>query len=1739
MVTNTGSTALALRSYSWGLNATPGIINGGTVTHSFLSRDASLAGFGAVSASFTAATNHIRGTMGANATAGNEVVLPFGVPLRVASMRVSNPAGFPNNFNPFLPATGTAMQLVTAGGKTQCVTTCWVNYDPQASPVGQNFTINSPLNAASGTNLNVLTGVMSPSPTGPAPFILNPPAGCTPVITNVSETACDSYTWSAPAGNGNTYTTSGVYANAIPQAGNPSCFDTTYLNLTINYSTTSTENQTACDSYTWAQNGVTYTASGTYNVLGTNGQGCPDTHILELVINNSTSSTDDITACDSYTWSANGVTYTASGTATTTSLNAAGCTHTSNLNVTVNYSSSSSVSETACDSYTWNGTTYNASGAYTHTSLNASGCVHTETLNLTINNSTSSSMSETACDSYTWNGTTYNASGSYTMTSLNAAGCTHTETLNLTINNSTSASTSETACDSYTWNGTTYNASGTYTMTSLNAAGCTHTETLNLTINNSTSASTSETACDSYTWNGTTYNASGSYTMTSLNAAGCTHTETLNLTINNSSSNSTNETACGTYTWAVDGNTYTMSGTYTATSLNAAGCTHTETLNLTITPLTGTTTNETVCDSYTWASNGATYTASGTYSNPTSCGTDVLNLTVNYSSSSASSETACDSYTWNGTTYNASGTYTHTSLNAAGCTHTETLNLTINNSTSASTSETACDSYTWNGTTYNASGSYTMTSLNAAGCTHTETLNLTINNSTTSTEDMTACDSYTWACNGTSYNASGSYTCTSLNAAGCVNTATLNLTINNSTSASTSETACDSYTWNGTTYNASGSYTMTSLNAAGCTHTETLNLTINNSTSASTSETACDSYTWNGTTYNASGSYTMTSLNAAGCTHTETLNLTINNSTTSTEDVTACDSYTWACNGASYNATGSYTCTSLNAAGCVNTATLNLHIDNSSSSSSSETACDSYTWAQNGVTYTASGAYVAVGLNAQGCTYTHTLNLTINNSSSNTTNASAAGSYTWAVNGQTYFASGTYTETSLNAAGCVHTETLNLIITGSGCSFTLSVIEDQPISCFGNTDASLQATASPSGTYTYTVVSPDASTSSNQTGYFDQLMPGTHTVYTTDGGCTTSGTIFFLEPDPLAITLVTDSMVSCLGNDGQLTACITGGTNILQGYLTWWTNAMGDTLNDVLTNNFALTLGNLSAGNYNVSIEDDRGCFFDSTQAILVAAPITTTPNFAPIACHGGSTVVTPTGTGGVMYVDALGNSPSCADPNAASVSTLTYMIDGAPVAASYAAGTYTLTATDAKGCSASTVFTIADPAMITGSSSETACDTYSWNGNTYTNSGMYTGTFVAANGCDSVHTLDLTINYSTTSTEDATACDSYTWSQNGVTYTTSGTYTAVGTNTQGCPDTHILNLTINYSTSSTETAAACDSYTWTLNGVTYTVSGLYTATSMNAAGCTHTTTLDLTINTATSSTEDMTACDSYTWNGNTYTTSGTYTATYLNAAGCAHTATLNLTINYSTSSTTSYLWCDMYTWPVSGQTYTASGVYSHTSLNAAGCTHTDYLNLTINHTTVTVICCVTACDSYTWAQNGVTYTASGSYYFIGQNASGCPDVYTLCLEIFNSTSSTVTASACDTYTWALNGATYTASGMYTATSLNASGCTHTTTLDLTINNSTSSTESATACDSYTWNGTTYTTSGVYTATSLNAAGCTHTTTLDLTVNYSTTSNESETACDSYTWKWNNIHNKWHLHEHFYECSRMYKHQQR
>jgi hypothetical protein len=106
-----------------------------------------------------------------------------------------------------------------------------------------------------------------------------------------------------------------------------------------------------------------------------NTEGCNDTLRLNLTINNGSLTETTETACETFTWTAgNGTTYTASGVYDHIVANTEGCNDTLRLNLTINNGSLTEVTETACETFTWtagNGTTYTASGVYDHIVVNA------------------------------------------------------------------------------------------------------------------------------------------------------------------------------------------------------------------------------------------------------------------------------------------------------------------------------------------------------------------------------------------------------------------------------------------------------------------------------------------------------------------------------------------------------------------------------------------------------------------------------------------------------------------------------------------------------------------------------------------------------------------------------------------------------------------------------------------------------------------------------------------------------------------------------------------------------------------------------------------------------------------------------------------------------------------------------------------------------------------------------------------------------------------------------------------------------------------------------------------------------------------------------------------------------------------------------------------------------------------------------------------------------------------------
>ncbi len=371
---------------------------------------------------------------------------------------------------------------------------------------------------------------------------------------------------------------------------------------------------------------------------------------------------------------------------------------------------------------------------------------------------------------------------------------------------------------------------------------------------------------------------------------------------------------------------------------------------------------------------------------------------------------------------------------------------------------------------------------------------------------------------------------------------------------------------------------------------------------------------------------------------------------------------------------------------------------------------------------------------------------------------------------------------------------------------------------------------------------------------------------------------------------------------------------------------------------------------------------------------------------------------------------------------------------------------------------------------------------------------------------------------------DAYTW--HGNTYSAAGDYTVNVPSASGCNTEVTLHLTVLPATVTlpADNHIICygNSYEW--YGETYNATGTYTHAVKNVLGCDSLVyTLNLTVlpETVTFPAENHTIChgNSYEWYGETYNATGTYTHVVKNMLDCDSLVyTLNLIVLPEvpvTEESATICYGETYTWH--GQAYTVSGDYTATLSNAYGCDSVVMLHLIVLPEVPVTEESVVVCygETYTW--HGQTYTVSGDYTTTLQTVHGCDSVVVLHLTVLPEVLVTEeSAVVCygESYTW--QGETYSASGDYTITMQNIHGCDSVLMLHLTVLPEVPVTEeSVVVCygETYTWHGETYSASGDYTVTYATVNGCDSTFVLHLTVlPEAATSEETVVACDSYLW---------------------------
>lgn len=239
--------------------------------------------------------------------------------------------------------------------------------------------------------------------------------------------------------------------------------------------TTSSITISACNSYTL--NGQTYTTSGVYTQTLPNAAGCDSIITLHLTIGGS-NTTSAITACDIYVW--NGQTYTISGLYRDTLTGADGCDSIINLNLTINHPVTSNVNASICEGQSYSGHT--SSGTFVDVFTGNNGCDSTRTLNLIVKPRSFSLITATICGGQNMFGHT--STGIFKDTLVGANGCDSIRTLDLTVNPAKFTNTSIAICSGQTYfaGGALQTTAGIYRDTLSTSLGCDSVITTNLTV---------------------------------------------------------------------------------------------------------------------------------------------------------------------------------------------------------------------------------------------------------------------------------------------------------------------------------------------------------------------------------------------------------------------------------------------------------------------------------------------------------------------------------------------------------------------------------------------------------------------------------------------------------------------------------------------------------------------------------------------------------------------------------------------------------------------------------------------------------------------------------------------------------------------------------------------------------------------------------------------------------------------------------------------------------------------------------------------------------------------------------------------------------------------------------------------------------------------------------------------------------------------------------------------------------
>jgi len=467
--------------------------------------------------------------------------------------------------------------------------------------------------------------------------------------------------------------------------------------------------------------------------------------------------------------------------------------------------------------------------------------------------------------------------------------------------------------------------------------------------------------------------------------------------------------------------------------------------------------------------------------------------------------------------------------------------------------------------------------------------------------------------------------------------------------------------------------------------------------------------------------------------------------------------------------------------------------------------------------------------------------------------ASGGVSYLWSTMATTpsitVTNSGTYTVTITSSGGCtaVLSATLNTAPTITAAGNVGTVCNGTPI---------MLSSTPAGGSGVYTMFEWDGPNSFFSNAQNPASIPaiiaasGTYTVTVTDNaGCTaTATTTITVSANPSPTIVASNNGPFCVGQNIALGSNASGGSGIYSTYKWAGPNSFMSNLKNPLA--FPATLA--AAGTYTVTVTDNQGCTATGTTAVVVNAnPAIGATGNGPL-CVGATVMLGSNAIGG----SGVYPSYSWAGPNMYMANVQNPVSFPATLAAS---GTYTVTVTDDKGCSATSTVSV----IITGKPTITAMA----QGPTCLGSNI-TLISTPAGGSGIYPTFTWTgPNMFAANVEDPAAFP-------GISAAT-GTYTVTVTDNANCSATASTTITVN--TVPTITAGSnspvCQGANLVLNSTPAAGSGTYSL--FKWAGPDN----------FVASVEDPVGFST------TLASQGTYTVTVTDSNGCTGTATTGVTI--------------------------------------------------------------------------------------------------------------------------------------------------------------------------------------------------------------------------------------------------------